>query len=143
MRQIRMASHTLQDIALSMHGTAGHLAADGTADVATIRAAADALVEAADDMEEYARQTVSTVALTNEPIDLAFVLDTAMSGVTTAAVGQREWQAAPELAPARLMGDVRALRHVLTRGLTFVLHATDPEAGSKFGWSGGVTRWHW
>ena len=121
LRQLRLASHNLRVIGMSLQGHAEHLEAGGTPDSAGIANAAAGVLDAADYMHEWAEHAESTHVLNEELLSLSAVLDEAISTVARAILpSQRTWQIDPDVHVVRLRADRRALRHVLTRSLSVV-----------------------
>ncbi len=118
-RQLRMGSHNLRTIGMTLQGHAEHLEAGGTADIIGIANSATGVFDIADYMQEWIQHAQPTNVLEDEELHLGTVLDEAISTVSLKMQpGRRNWQVEPEVVPLRLRADRRALRHVLTRALS-------------------------
>ncbi|MCW3474556.1 sensor histidine kinase [Limobrevibacterium gyesilva] len=125
LRRMRIAAHDLRSIGMTLHGNAGHLAANGLPHAAGIATAATDVFEMADDLHEYTMQAGSTRVLHDEEIHLGVAIDEAVTNVGTGiGPGRRQWRIAPDVRATRLSADRRALRHVLRRALTVAVRNT-------------------
>ena len=118
-RQLRLGSHNLRAIAMTLQGHAEHLDAGGVPDTAGIARAATGIFDMADYMHEWAQHAPSPRVLNEETLHLGNALDEAISAVTRATrPGRRTWHVDPDVVAVRLRADRRALRHVLMRALS-------------------------
>ena len=119
LRQLRLASHNLRAIGMTLQGHAEHLESGGKPDNAGIANAAVGVLDIADYMHEWAEHAESTHVLNEEVLPLRTALDEATSTVARAIrPGHRSWDLDPDVLPMRLRADRRALRHVLMRALS-------------------------
>jgi K+-sensing histidine kinase KdpD len=118
-RQLRLGSHNLRAIGMTLQGHAEHLEAGGAPDMPGIAEAASNVFDIADYMHEWAEHAQSTQVLNEEAVHLGNALDEAVSTVSlTMQPGRRHWLVEPDVLAVRLHADRRALRHVLTRALS-------------------------
>jgi C4-dicarboxylate-specific signal transduction histidine kinase len=124
-RRMRIASHDLRAIGMTLHGNADHLASTGAPHAAAISAAAADLFDMADDLHEYTMQSGAVRTLSDDQILLPVALDDALNTVTAAiGPGRRLWRISPDVSAIRLRADRRALRYILTRTLTAAVRNT-------------------
>jgi len=117
-RQLRLGSHNLRTIGMTLQGQAEHLEAGGTPDVAGIANSATSVFDIAEYMQEWIQHGQPANTLEEEELHLGGVLDEAISTVSLhMQPGRRKWLVEPDVVPLRLRADRRALRHVLTRAL--------------------------
>jgi K+-sensing histidine kinase KdpD len=131
-RQLRLGSHNLRAIGMTLQGHAEHLGAGGTPDVAAIADAANSVFDIADYMHEWSQHVQSTQALNEEAIQLGNALDEAVSTIAlTMQPGRRNWLIEPDVLAVRLRADRRALRHVLTRALSVLVRSSGHDASIR------------
>ncbi len=119
LRQLRLASHNLRAIGMTLQGHAEHVEAGGKPDPIGIANAAIGVLDAADYMHEWAEHSESTHVLNEEVLSLRSALDEAISTIARAIrPGQRNWKVDPDVFAVQLRADRRALRHVLMRALS-------------------------
>jgi len=119
LRQLRLASHNLRAIGMTLQGHAEHLEAGGQPDSVGIANAAIGVLDAADYMHEWAEHAETTHVLNEEVLSLRSALDEAISTIARAIrPGQRTWNVDPDVFVLQLRVDRRALRHVLMRALS-------------------------
>ena len=125
LRQLRVNAHQLRSVALTLHGTAQHLATGGPPDALAIATAATAIFDISDFMHEFTTGVRSDVLIKDEVIGLGAVLDEMTTVVIRAAKpARRALHVAPGLSETIIRADRRALRHVLTRVLTIIVRRT-------------------
>jgi hypothetical protein len=125
LRQLRLASHNLRAIGMTLQGHAEHVEAGGKPDPAGIANAAIGVLDTADYMHEWAEHSESTHVLNEEVLSLRSALDEAISTIARAIrPGQRSWNVDPEVLTVQLRADRRALRHVLMRALSVAARST-------------------
>jgi len=118
-RQLRLGSHNLRTIGMTLQGHAEHLDAGGTPNIAGIANSATDVFDIADYMQEWIQHAQPTNVLEEEEVHLGGALDEAISTVSLKMQpGRRNWRVEPEVVALRLRADRRALRHVLTRALS-------------------------
>jgi hypothetical protein len=118
-RQLRMASHSLRAIGMTLQGHTEHVEAGGNVDIPGVANAVTGVFDLADYIHEWAEHAGSTHVLNEETLSLSSALDEAISTVKQAIQpGQRTWHIDPDVLAMRLRADRRALRHVLTRALS-------------------------
>ena len=131
-RQLRLGSHNLRSVGMSLQGHAESLQAGGTPDVSGIAEAATAVFEIADYMHEWAIHAQATQVLNEEAVHLGNALDEAVSTIKlTMQPGRRRWLVEPDVLAVRLRADRRALRHVLTRALSIAVRGSGHDAGIR------------
>jgi signal transduction histidine kinase len=127
-RQLRMASHSLRAIGMTLQGHTEHLEAGGNVDIPGVANAVTGVFDLADYMHEWAEHAESTHVLNEEVLSLGSALDEAISTVKRAIQpGQRTWHIDPDVLAMRLRADRRALRHVLTRALSASVRSSGHE----------------
>jgi signal transduction histidine kinase len=128
LRRIRLASQDLRTIGLNLQGVADHLALPAPNAPNDLAVVAAAIFDIADDLHEFTLQSGAAHVLNEEPLNLAHVLDGALTDVSNAIrPGRREWRVSPGVSPVSLKADRRALRYVLTRVLIVLVRSTGPE----------------
>jgi signal transduction histidine kinase len=124
-RRLRLASHDVRSVGMTLHGHADHFAAEGHDDAAGIAAAAADLLDLADDLHDLTMEAAAPRVLRVESVPLGEVVDEAVAAVAaTILPGQRNWRILPDLRPVLLAADPRALRHALTRVLSDAVRNT-------------------
>ena len=129
-RQIRVTSQQLRQIVLDLNGMAEQLGEDAAGTVAYVARASANVLDVADCMQDFAMKGDREVKLDCETINLGFFLDQIIASLKVSGdIGPRQWEVSAALSEARLLGDARALRHVLTRTLGVVVGGTQPDDG--------------
>ena len=127
-RQLRLGSHNLRAIGMSLQGHAEHMLAGGPEDIQGIAKVATEVFDIADYMHEWSQHVQSTRILHEDAIYLGNELDEALSTITlTMQPGRRRWLVEPDVPAVRLRADRRALRHVLTRALSVSVRSSGHE----------------
>jgi hypothetical protein len=117
-RQLRLASHNLRAIGMTLQGQVEYLDAGGELDIAGIANSATGVFDIADYMHEWAQDAQTPRQLDDATLKVGSALDQAISTVTRSIrPGRRTWHVAPDVLAVRLRVDERALHHVLTRAL--------------------------
>jgi hypothetical protein len=117
-RQLRLASHNLRAVGMTLQGHVEYLDAGGELDIVGIANLATGVFDIADYMHEWAQHAQSQHTLDDETVELGGALDQAISMVTRSILpARRSWRVDPDIIPVRLRCDRRALDHVLTRAL--------------------------
>ncbi|MCW3476690.1 sensor histidine kinase [Limobrevibacterium gyesilva] len=125
-RRMRVASHDLRAIGMTLHGNSGDLTAVSLPHSASIATAAADVFEMADNLHEYTMQSGAHSVLNDEEIHLAVALDDAVTAVAAAIrPGRRLWRIAPDISATLLRADRRALRHIFRRVLTVAVRNTN------------------
>lgn len=133
-RRIRLASQDLRTIGLNLQGIADHLATPGPALASDLTVVATAVFDIADDLHEFSMQAGPAHVLHDEQLNLAALLDGAVTDVANAIrPGRREWRIDPSVSPTLLTADRRALRYVLTRVLIVLVRSTGPGGAIDIG----------
>jgi signal transduction histidine kinase len=124
-RQLRLGSHNLRAIGMTLQGHAEHLEAGGAADIAGIAEAATGVFDIADYMHEWIQHGQTTNVLDEETLHLGRALDEAISNVSLKMQpGRRTWNVEPDVLAVGLRADRRAVRHVLTRALSVLVRGS-------------------
>lgn len=124
-RRLRLATHDIRGLGMTLHGHADHLAAaaHGTAD--GIAAGAADLLDLADQLQELTTDPAAPRVISLERMALGQVADEAVAAVSSAILpAQRNWRIQPGLRGMVLTADRRALRHALTRVLADAVRNT-------------------
>src|SRR5580693_2357098 len=115
-RQLRLASHNLRSIGMTLQGHAEHLEVGGAPDIAGIANTATGVFDIADYMHEWIQHAPSARVLNELTLNLGGLVDEAISSVAhKMEPGRRTWHVEPEVIALRLRADQRALRYVLMR----------------------------
>ena len=128
-RRLRLVSHDLRRIGLHLQGIGDNMAWIGPPYATDITAVAANVFDMADDLHEFTVQSDTAHVLNEEQLNLAIVLDGALSDVATAIrPGRREWRIGPSVSPTPIRADRRALRYVLSRVLIVMVRGTSQDA---------------
>jgi signal transduction histidine kinase len=124
-RRLRLAAHELHGTGMTLHGHAGHLTASGHPQAADITLLATDVLGMADEIQGQNIQPGAPRALHETTLGLGATLSEAIAGLMASlGPGRRHWRIAAGLDEVILRGDLRALRHVLSRVLAHAVRTT-------------------
>jgi signal transduction histidine kinase len=124
-RRLRLAAHELHGIGMTLHGHACHLTASGHPQAADITLLATDVLGMADEIQGQSIQPNAPRAFHETSLGLGSALNEAVAGLTASlGPGRRHWRIAAGVDKVVLRGDLRALRHVLSRVLAHAVRTT-------------------
>jgi hypothetical protein len=131
-RQLRLASHNLRSIGMTLQGHAEHMEVGGAPDIAGVASTATGVFDIADYMHEWIQHAPSARALNQMTLNLGGLVDEAISSVAhKMEPGRRIWRVEPDVIALRLRADQRALRYVLMRALSVSVRSTGHDEGIR------------
>jgi signal transduction histidine kinase len=129
-RQLRLGSHNLRTIGMTLQGHAEQLEAGGAPDIAGIANSATGVFDIADYMQEWIQHAQPVNVLEEEDLHIGNALDEAISTVSLKMQpGRRAWNVDPDVVALQLRADRRGLRHVLTRALSVSVRSSGHDDG--------------
>ena len=124
-RQLRLASHNLRSIGMTLQGHAEHLGVGGAPDITGIANTATGVFDIVDYMHEWIQHAPSARVLNEMTLNLGNLVDEAISSVAhKMEPGRRIWHVEPDVIALRLQADQRALRYVLMRALSVAVRSS-------------------